>query len=54
MTYEDFKQLVYEMRQMQRTWFKTHEQSAIIRSRQLEKRVDDVLESEFSKQPKLW
>jgi len=40
----DFVYLVAEMRKAQKSYFKTRNKGALIRSKELEKKVDDLLE----------
>lgn len=43
MNVSEFTRLVKEMRQAQKAWFKDHERGDLIRSKDLERRVDKAL-----------
>lgn len=51
MSYEEFVELVRDMRAWQKKYFKTRSQEALKMSRILEKKIDDYLSG--LKQPKL-
>lgn len=51
---DDFAKLVSEMREMQRTFFRTRDGKLIERCKVLEKQVDQACEEILNKQPRLF
>lgn len=41
---KEFYETVKEMREAQKEWYKTHEKAAIVRSKILEKKIDQEIE----------
>ena len=50
----EFAQLVHDMRRYQREFFRTRDKNAIIKSKILERKVDEALDQFFNRQPKLF
>jgi hypothetical protein len=53
-TREELAQLVFEMRTSQKTFFRTKDFGVIHKCKDLERRVDELVEDILDKQPKLF